>query len=212
MRQQALLMLYSFIVGIMLGAVWDLFRTSRVFLGVRYGASAPRFSSLKLPLIGRRERKGRGLKFLLRARDVLVFAQDICYSIIASAVIVILLYQANYGQVRIYAVMCAAVGFLLYYKTVGSAVIFAVQYVILGIRIAFSYALFFIIWPLKQVFRLVKRLCLRLARIVIPCVKGLCVDLYLLVYSKTERRRQLKAAAGCIKEKEREWAATQSLY
>lgn len=122
--------LYALIFGVFIGVIYDIFRLSRVALtGKELGSRA----HVKLPVSWRTaahvapEREpGRLALMFKRAVGgsvfVIVLVQDILFSLISAALFTIFLYKVNFGELRLYLTIGAAVGFYLYYNTIGRAV------------------------------------------------------------------------------------------
>lgn len=77
---------------------------------------------------------------------IFVFIEDILFSIIASVVVTVFIFNINNGQVRWFALAGSAVGFFLYYMTVGKLIIFCAQKIIsfIGAVVIFILRLTFI--------------------------------------------------------------------
>lgn len=168
---------YSILLGTFLGAVYDLVRIGRIFLGVNYSRiSGTVLKEIELPLISKfkNEKKRKERKFSLLALDILVFAGDILFCIFAALVLVIFIYHSNEGKARWMIFFGAAAGFAAYYFSLGKIVMFFSQYIVFVVRSIVSYAVFFALFPIKAVFSLLLRLFRRI---------------WMRVYTKREIRR-----------------------
>lgn len=135
------LLLYSAAVGFFLGAVFDVFRIQRVSM-------AP--SSELSPV--RRKRRGQadGCGIPLCAGDTarpldgirfaIIFAEDVLFFLIAAVVVTVLVYQANFGRVRWFALLGVLAGFALWYNTVGRLTMLFSEYIIYFLRTAVKLA------------------------------------------------------------------------
>ena len=96
--QATVLILYSAVIGAVIGSLYDIFRMLRIALPERI----------------------RGT----RAETVIVFFQDILFWIITSLIFIIFIYHANKGHARLIMIASACMGFAVYYITLGRVVIF----------------------------------------------------------------------------------------
>ena len=98
-RSLALMFVYAAAVGFLLGGVYDLLRVLRVFCGDRIAG----------------EPKGRRPPIFA----VLLFAEDLIFSVTAALTLILLCYYTNDGRLRAPAVVGMAGGFFVYMQTVG---------------------------------------------------------------------------------------------
>ena len=96
--QLGILLVASVLLGLCLGALFDLLRLSRAFFDPPH-SKHPRAHALGL--------------------QILQFFQDLVFVLVSSWSLVILLYYTNDGQLRLLAVCGMACGFLLYGCTLG---------------------------------------------------------------------------------------------
>ena len=156
----AWLYLYAWLLGLGLGAFYDLFRITRVFLGVHYSRrAASRLQSIRLPYL-RPWRKREESRLL----GIVVFLEDLLFCIIAGISLVLLFYEANDGKFRFLALLCAAAGFLTYRGTLGRLVMMFSEIIAFAIDAAIRYAAFFIALPFRMLYRLIRRRAALLAR------------------------------------------------
>ena len=76
----------------------------------------------------------RILRIALPHNGVSVFFEDILFCVITCCMLILMIFCANYGIVRWFAVMGCAGGFMLYRETVGKVVIGAAERIILFFR------------------------------------------------------------------------------
>ncbi|MBR2927307.1 MAG: spore cortex biosynthesis protein YabQ [Clostridia bacterium] len=154
----ALLFLYAFLLGAGLGAFYDVLRITRVFFGVQYSPRlAQRLQRIRLPLLPKRSLR-RERRFL----GVVVFFQDLAYCIFAGICLVLLFYGANHGKIRPSVLLCVGVGFLLYRATLGRLVMLFSQGIAFAIETAVRYAVFFLLYPVRQLWKVTKQEAKRL--------------------------------------------------
>lgn len=153
--QYAMLLLHAYagILGVCLGLLYDGFRVTRIFLGAHYSRRvAKRLQELRLPFLSpygkRRESRFLGLA---------VFLEDLLFCILAGISFILLLYEQNNGRFRLSALICACLGFLLYRVTFGRLFIYASEWIAFAIATAVRYLLFFLLYPIRALGRLLRR-------------------------------------------------------
>ena len=161
--QVLLLLLWSFVTGLFLGAVYELFRFRRTAslgtgaLRKMLGLPADRAAAEgKIQNDGSKEKSGsagnhtgnadgkKKQKHFAAARQrvfsaadaVWIFIEDILFSLIAAAAVIVLLYNVSSGRVRVSALIGLPAGFFLWYFTVGKAVRRLSAAAVLGVRSA----------------------------------------------------------------------------
>ncbi len=172
------LLLYTFLLGIALGALYDLFRIFKVaVLGGRQSERRKRESSASekrraeaekgdgreadakkrgrsrknAPVSGqaKRRRKNAGRGFLRELPAFLLqFITDLLFFLIAAAVTVIFFYAFHRGKIRLSAIFSLAAGFALYYFTVGRLVYALAERIVNAVRLAVRFAFSHTVLPL----------------------------------------------------------------
>lgn len=129
--EQTVILLYALFVGALIGALYDIFRISRVMLtGVGIGGNKTSSQRLEIVIQSLRSSKkandGRRIKIKRRLKaikdrvvGVIIFFEDILFFLISSLLLTVFLFQVNFGELRLYIYLGAVAGFLLYYNTVG---------------------------------------------------------------------------------------------
>ena len=132
------LLVASVVFGILVGILNDVYRITRIFLGVKYAkGSVSRLYENDLPFLKRplRElRNGKAQKFFL---PFVILLQDVFLFSFAAVGIVVLNYYFNDGQFRCYTVVAVFSGFLFYYFTLGKLLIFVSEYLVYFLRSTF---------------------------------------------------------------------------
>lgn len=147
---------FAFFLGIGLGALYDVFRITRVMAGVEYSGigkkSTDKLYSIKYPLIGKLSKKEGSVrgKFL----DLFVCIGDVFFCIIFGAVFCIFLYYSNDGIFRWQAMAAVFSGFFLYYKTVGALVIYFAEIICIFLKIIVKILLYTIAFPFKIMYNI----------------------------------------------------------
>lgn len=176
----AVILLWSFAVGAMLGAIWDVFRVIRVAMSVENTEDLPRFYR--------------------RLLNVCAFAEDILFSVIAAVGVTIFVYHTNDGKFRWFALAGCALGFYIYYKTIGRLVISIAKPLTALIRRIIAFICVKIIFP---PFRFCAVMLARLSRLLFKASKALFVNIFNLIRRrviisriKNEARRKRASAVS----------------
>ena len=153
--QGALAWLYlcAGLLGLTLGALYDLLRITRVFLGVHYSRrTARRLRGLRLPFLSPRSKKRES-----RALGVVVFFEDLFYCLFAGIAIILLFYECNNGKIRYPVFLMIALGFLLYRYTLGRIVMLFSEAIVFVLETAVRYVFFFLLCPFRFLYGCIKR-------------------------------------------------------
>ena len=151
-REALMLFLYALIMGVSFGVLYDIFRISRVMLtGV--GLSGSKESPGRIDMLTKRirenadVRKSSAARLKNRLTNVIIFIEDLLFFVILAFVFTIFLYQANFGQPRLYIYIASVAGFVLYYNTIGRIVAAMSRIVVSLIRLIVTYTVYKIIKP-----------------------------------------------------------------
>ena len=157
----AWLYLYAMMLGLLLGAFYDVFRITRVFLGVHYSRRTARnLQDIHLPLLPPHKKKKES-----RALGLVVFFEDLLFCLMVGISLIVLFYVANNGKFRFPVLICVGAGFLLYRGTLGRLVMLFSEVIAFAIETAVRYALFFLLFPIRA-------LCAFLQKKIKGAVKG----------------------------------------
>ena len=166
--------LYSIVLGVLLGLVYDLFRILRIALGAFRTDRKKHFESMYSKGV-KRFFKGNGGKcysYIVTALcDVLFFTLSAC-------AFSVFLFAFNYGIFRWFLLLGCIVGFRLYYISLGKAVVAISVTAADFITLAFNCVLTCIVVPVILLARLIKR----------PAVKFL-LPLWQKTVTDIDRRR-----------------------
>lgn len=117
----AVLLLFSFIVGVALGCFYDSLRMAIELLF----PSCEKQSQVKKRL-GGDERQAMQAMFgssaKISASDVLSVFTDLLFFVVAAASVIVLLFHLGYGRVRLFSLVSAVTGYTVYRLTIGKAV------------------------------------------------------------------------------------------
>ncbi len=148
------LILFFLIPGIVLGAVYDVFRIMRLARTDPTGGIIPklyRHFKIERKVRLQSERKKE------RISDILVFAEDILFCMIAALMEILLFYHLNGGVIRIYGLLLSALGFFLYRISIGVLVIGMAKRIISLVRRPLYMLSVLLLTPLVFVVRLGKK-------------------------------------------------------
>ena len=117
----AILLLYSLILGCALGVFYDLLR---LITGLR-----PYISNCSKPVMKRlpatekdAERAMFGFEKSIRISDVVSFFTDVIFFTVSAFAVIILLFHLSYGRIRVFSLVSAVAGFTVYRLTVGRTI------------------------------------------------------------------------------------------
>jgi len=154
-REFLLLVFQSFLCGVCLGAIYDVFRISRLISGISepQGIGCRLLCEKEYPLIGK---PGQRKLIGKRAADVILFFEDILFMLIAAVLLTVLLFFRNDGKFRLIVILLAAFGFLCYYVSFGRLVIRFSSLIVFALRIVTAYAVFALLFPIRMIVRVLK--------------------------------------------------------
>ena len=143
----ARLLLYSVVFGFFMGTLYDAFRITRIFFGVRYtNKTFDRLFSLKLPFVKKEMRLKSQRNFEKISQGVVIFIGDFICVICAALGVIILNYAYNDGRFRFFTVIGLALGFLVYFFSFGKLVMlisepiaFLIKYLLVSFFVVFGY-------------------------------------------------------------------------
>ena len=147
--------LLSILLGLGLGALYDIVRIFRTLLGVVYvNRFTDKLKKIKLPLIiNPLLRQGKQRRI---AENIMIFLTDILYFLTVTFVMIIYVYYVNSGIVRWYIFAGAIFGMLTYYVFVGKLVISVSECIAFFLKVVFLYLAFFISRPFLLLYRKIK--------------------------------------------------------
>ena len=136
---------YAILLGLILGAVYDCLRITRVFFGNHYShRAARRLQEIRLPLLPKAKARGES-----RALGVIVFFEDLLFCLFAGISLILLLYGFNNGNFRFFVLFCACLGFLIYRGTLGRLVMLFSEVIAFSMETAVRYLVFFLLLPFR---------------------------------------------------------------
>jgi len=186
----AQLWLCAFILGTGLGAVYDVFSITRVFLGVPFTPLSEKIIlATNFPLLKRREFPDHPLM-----RSVVCFLEDLFFLLGATASLVLLFYQLNEGNIRIPVILFALVGFWGYRATLGRILRSCIELLFLSVINLIAYVSYCLILPVR---RLLSLLCEALKRLYRKGIRK-WERKQRIRYTKSEERRLLNSARGML--------------
>ena len=156
------MLLWGMVCGAGLGGVWDVFRITRVFLGIHYPSrSVTRWYETPLPLLHRPvSRPHPASKRLLPPhllRGAVIFVEDALFGVLCGCTMTLLIYFTNDGIFRAMAPLGMLSGFLIYYHTLGRVILSLSQIVVFLLRAARCYLVAALLLPPRLLLRLWRR-------------------------------------------------------
>ena len=152
----AYMLLLSFLLGAVLGAIYDAVRIIRVFLTLgedsksKFALSAIR--KLKLPWLDKEKLTEKlTKKKKIVALPLIFFALDFVYALLCGCAFILLEYYANDGTPRAFSFFGVLLGFVLYYFSLGRLVLAISERIAFVIRIMLAY----LALPFERVFSLI---------------------------------------------------------
>lgn len=151
------LVLSFFLLGVFLGAVYDVFRVLRIGRSERIAVTG-RFYELIRP---KKRLFGRGIltlgeKAREKAGNVLLFFEDILFFLIASVAMILCFFHTNDGEIRIICLLSAVLGFFVYHISVGRLVVFFARQIVYILKCAVYWMLYGLIVPMRLLFGVMK--------------------------------------------------------
>jgi hypothetical protein len=151
LSKQLSALLLSLACGGLCGALYDLFRISRVLLGFsEYTSAARKLYAAPLPLIGSVCRPGK-TSVRNRIEHALIALGDVLYGILSGCVFSVFLYVAASGCFRWFYLAGAGIGFLIYYFTIGRIVVLSSDVIVYVLRLVAAYVRYFLCLPVRAV-------------------------------------------------------------
>lgn len=142
-----LLLVYSATVGAFLGVLWDVFRIIRIaFHGRKTGAAPP----VRLPSTGEGVERALSFKHGTKIPSLTFFGTFLCdliFCLICAVCVVLLLFQLNDGEVRMFSLLGALAGFAVYYFTVGRLTVYFSDVIIKAVKKTVYTVLRFTLFP-----------------------------------------------------------------
>ena len=157
------ILLYSFLLGIFLGIVYDWFRIRRRLFSINSAKKSDADKGTK--------------KHICLIEDVVIFFEDVLYGIICSIVVCIFLFYINHGRFRAITLIGAGVGFLIYYKTVGRLVLFCSEKIVRFIRFLFGKIFKLTVIPIIRLLKFL--ISISLGRLFMYCYSAILIKLQL---------------------------------
>ena len=176
----ARLLLYSFLLGLAVGALYDAGRLLRILLGVeRADGFGSRVYEWKLPICKRPMRSGEDRRM---SRALVINVCDFLCVSCATLGILILSYAYNSGRVRFFTLLGATVGFFLYRAIFSRFLMLACRPLILLFRYLLLSFLAIFCAPFAKMYRFVLKYIKKIA--------------YLYIFTLEKRREKVYNIEG----------------
>lgn len=141
----------SLFPGILVAMCYDVFRIIRIgdntnhsALGERYARFMPK-KTISLAFIS------RCLAFYKR---IFYFVEDIIFWLIASCIEILFVFYMYEGEIRIYSIILAVLGFFLYYHSLGILVLHFAKHIYLIVRFIGAWIWFITLYPFVQMLKI----------------------------------------------------------
>lgn len=146
--------LYSVLVGVLYGIIYDFFRITRIIITGRTGHSKLTLffdkALHRIPNV-KTSYKSSPIKSLIRKfYFVFVFFEDVLFFVISALIMTVFLYQVNYGQLRLYLYAGAVLGFFVYYNTLGRLCTFISGVVVSMVKLICTAFIGYVFLPLLK--------------------------------------------------------------
>ena len=146
--------LRAFVLGLLLGALYDVIRLSRIIFGVSVYSDKNREFSLY----------ARGVKNIFARKRGNIFTciylalTDFVFFLLSAVIFILFLYIFNYGIFRWFFLIFSILGFLFYYKTAGRLFVSASTVVSSYLMLVLNLILFAAVYPFRTLVKLIRRL------------------------------------------------------
>ena len=161
----AQMLVYSFVLGVFLGVVYDFFRIRRLIFYCEKNTKAN-------TSIFHRQRR--------LVEEIVIFIEDVLFWLISAVAMCIFIYYINSGRFRGVAIFGAVIGFFVYYKTIGKVVMLLSGCIINFLRASFRLLIRFTLYPVGKLLRYV---------FIVPFYR-----LFMLIYGEVSKKKCLNNA------------------
>lgn len=197
MSELSRMLLYSMLLGIFLGASYDVVRLFRITAGIKYKSARDKlYDYSSLAIVGKyfknREQKNKKAS----AGRVYIAIGDIFFWVFSAICVSIFIYYFNDGIFRSFVIFGCIVGFLLYYFTVGKIILFISQEIIFYLKILLIYIGFFLFYPIFYLFGKIFCVFRIIIEKIILIIRKLYAIIYLYIYSLKAEKTILATSKG----------------
>ncbi len=164
----------SFLLGVLLGGIYDAIRISRILFGITAYSPGRRYAlyDRSFPIIGRVYRvRGRGIGRLLA--EIIVFAGDLLFMLTSGIGLLTVAFFENNGKLRLFMIIVTFIGFFMYRLSIGRAVMYFSSIIVFIIRLSVRYIFYFLTYPIRLLYKLIRYLSKRLWRSVLDRIIAL---------------------------------------
>ena len=169
--------------------LYDVIRIQRVFFGVRYSKKSFEWLyNKKFPLISNAKKSFVNEKIRKVALNALIFVQDIFFCIACAVSFLVLTYYENDGMIRALPIITLFLGFVCYYFSFAKLVMLFSEAICFFIKIVIAYLCYFIVLPLRLIWRLLKKLYL----LTYSSICGKILKVKIKRFSAREQKRVLR--------------------
>ena len=196
MTALALEFLYSIILGVFLGVIYDVIRLLRVMWGVHKKSE---IETNEIPNFIRRYIRLPKKKLAKKKNGMLFVAVgDILFFVFSACAFSIFTYYFNDGVIRGFALFGMTLGFFVYYFTVGRMVFFLSLQIVIFVKRAVSYGFFLLLFPIFYIFEKIYIVfCSLICKISLIIYKTYVI-IYIHKYSDRIHRRLVSFSDGLV--------------
>jgi len=146
LSEQTVVFLRAVFMGMFCGAIYDIFRITRIIIGVQY-RNSPKSKKIAKdpPLLERLPKMSE--KAVRIARNITVVLGDMLFSLVCGVVLSVFIYRYCSGIIRFYVFLGSVLGFAAYYNSIGRFVIFVSDKIVFFITFVLKRLLCVILFP-----------------------------------------------------------------
>ncbi len=150
MNELLITTLYAVVLGLFLGASYDVVRILRLLSGVTPCGDCARFDKLYRNGI---KNTFNSVRKPFAAKSI-VFATDVLYFVFFTVCFLLFLFAFNYGIFRWFILAFTVFGFVIYYFTAGKLVILFSRQITCFLAFVLNLTLYLVLVPFRSVFKL----------------------------------------------------------
>ena len=148
---QLITVIYSIILGIILGAIYQIFDILGVLVERNYSykfkekMKDKKFTPIINPILKKESRK--------TLKNIVLAIIDFSYFIVITPVFVVFIYENNNGVVRWYIFLFSLIGFVIFKATVGKILKIITEYISFYLEVLSFYIIYYIKKKLKMIIK-----------------------------------------------------------
>lgn len=159
--------LIAIFLGIFFGIVYDAFRIIRISRLPYLMPQGRLYEYIKIPRQKTNKIRKKIANILNFSDNIIIFAEDMFFWIIASIAEILFIYHINGGVIRIYFILCTFLGAAVYFFSVGKLTIYFSVRIIFLLRCLLYWLFYIIIYPIRMIFAVLKKIIYFIVRITV---------------------------------------------